>query len=383
MHLVWFLALVCAARGAPFPPHEQSPCPSDCECLTVDLVTTTRCTSLAFVQDGSSETLNKVSHLDLRHSNLTKIGAIRKLHGLKSVNMAHNDIRHLVDLSSLSKLSMLNLRGNKLKSLDVNNLPKNLEHLDVSSNHFADFPDFVNGKKLRLRKINLAGNPFICSCELKAKCEDLKTWVTIEKPVTCRDGSGNIQEVTNLKCPIVRHVDHNQHNDLEKMQNDEQIEGSGEEPEPTPEETSEEDQTDVFAEDDEGSSKKLAEMQNEELLLTASSPAPELTDEDYIDNGDEAETDDTEGSGHSGDEPEENEEEGSGTGVLIFPTTEETPLKACNFDCSTPLTLDDPTNSTEPDPSIFDEIKKAVNDIFSDKMKMMKNTVLHQQQRHQ
>ncbi|KAI8046743.1 protein toll [Drosophila gunungcola] len=68
------------------------------------------------------------------------------------------------------KVTSLHLSGNNLTHIDVDHLPRNLSHLDVSWNHLQTLNDSTLGflnRTMKSRSMKLSGNPWICNCDAR------------------------------------------------------------------------------------------------------------------------------------------------------------------------------------------------------------------------
>ncbi|TID31159.1 hypothetical protein CANINC_000267 [Pichia inconspicua] len=115
----------------------------------------------------SFDKLSNLTSLDLSHNKLTTLPAepISKLINLKSLNLSHNKLTSIEKLpKSLTRLTVLNLRSNKLSQLDsIENL-SNLQKIDLRRNSITKLTDLkpllqLNANKVKLQAINLYGNP--------------------------------------------------------------------------------------------------------------------------------------------------------------------------------------------------------------------------------
>lgn len=109
------------------------------------------------------------------------------------MDLSKNQLRTLFHVPSyVRNLQLLNFSGNKLESLSRNVVDvlsqSNLEHLDLSNNHFSGLPtnvkNFTNHTALYL-----SGNNFTCDCEMLWMFEWMNTSnVQDYKFVRCSDG---------------------------------------------------------------------------------------------------------------------------------------------------------------------------------------------------
>lgn len=115
----------------------------------------------------SFDRLSNLTSLDLSHNKLTTLPSepISKLVNLKSLNLSHNKLSSIEKLpKTLTKLTVLNLRSNKLTQLDAVENLANLQKIDLRRNLIAKVTDLkpllqLNSNKVRLQAINLYGNP--------------------------------------------------------------------------------------------------------------------------------------------------------------------------------------------------------------------------------
>lgn len=115
--------------------------------------------------------MRNLSSLDLSHNLLKKIptAALVKLRNLKSLNLSFNQLVSTKGFPvNLKRLSILNLRGNRLTDLESIEKLKSLERVDLRQNRLAKMTDIkpvllVNRERVSIKTIFLAGNPLASS----------------------------------------------------------------------------------------------------------------------------------------------------------------------------------------------------------------------------
>lgn len=141
-------------------------CPEECSCITLDGISTVRCTSVSSLSKLSQKQLANIKSLDISNSTTTFIDKklVKKLVNLEKLNVANNRISDIKHFHYLNKLTYLNLKSNLLKTFTGKYLPKSLRKLDISHNYIKELPhDLTSCPNLHV--INVDGNSFSCSRE--------------------------------------------------------------------------------------------------------------------------------------------------------------------------------------------------------------------------
>lgn len=116
---------------------------------------------------SSFDRLSNLTLLDLSYNRLTKLPSepLAKLINLKTLNLSFNKLLSVEEFPrTLKKLTILNLRGNKISQLDsIENL-SNLLKIDLRQNSLRRVADLkplllLNENKVLLNSVNLVGNP--------------------------------------------------------------------------------------------------------------------------------------------------------------------------------------------------------------------------------
>jgi len=133
----------------------QRKCPLGCECMV-------RTYDNALVIKSNSGNLTHVPRLPELPQNLH----IMELH------LENNTLLRLPSSKTpgYANVTSLHLTGNNLTHLDVEQLPSNLTHLDVSWNHLQSLNASVLGflnRTMKWRSMKLSGNPWMCDCDAK------------------------------------------------------------------------------------------------------------------------------------------------------------------------------------------------------------------------
>ncbi|XP_033296899.1 protein toll [Bombus bifarius] len=161
----------------------SDPCPDECKCwLKRD--------SKAFLIDCSHQNLTRVPHL----TNITTLPSevFQKL----ELNLTGNKLTRMSPVakigSSNMQISKLLLSNNNIDDISVDELPLNIEVLELHNNNISrlnsDVLQFMNNTSLMT--VTLDGNPWICDCDTRDFLNFIQTKV-IEIPnslkITCRD----------------------------------------------------------------------------------------------------------------------------------------------------------------------------------------------------
>ncbi|KAH8362836.1 hypothetical protein KR084_001593 [Drosophila pseudotakahashii] len=135
-------------------PRERK-CPRGCDCMvrTYDRALTIKC---------NSGNLTHVPHLPHLNEGLR----------LMELHLENNTLLRLPSAKTpgYANVTSLNLAGNNLTHLDVEQLPPHLAHLDVSWNHLQSLNATVLGflnRTLKWQSLKLSGNPWMCDCDAK------------------------------------------------------------------------------------------------------------------------------------------------------------------------------------------------------------------------
>ena len=112
--------------------------------------------------------------LNLSYNIITEFLPQKPLSNLKFLNLSHNLIDNLPDISSIITLNELFLFGNKLKSANFLFSIKNMCLLDIGSNLLDNFEDLAMlSVSTRLHTLNLVGNPLYLKSGYKTSISQL------------------------------------------------------------------------------------------------------------------------------------------------------------------------------------------------------------------
>jgi leucine-rich repeat-containing protein 49 len=106
------------------------------------------------------ETLTKLDVLDLHSNRLTSVMGLSGLPALRILNLSGNRIEDVWQLGALRRLTELNLRRNELERLSGLDSLKSLRRLFLSNNRLASFEDCQCVLKMvSLVELAMDGNP--------------------------------------------------------------------------------------------------------------------------------------------------------------------------------------------------------------------------------
>ncbi|XP_065314367.1 centrosomal protein of 97 kDa-like isoform X2 [Gordionus sp. m RMFG-2023] len=117
-----------------------------------------------FGSSGGLKTLINLVSLNLSHNHIKKLGNLSANQNLSSLNLAHNEIFHIANISSLNKLKDIDLSYNKLKSLSniPCYLPRSILVLKLAHNCLEDLTHVYHlSYLLSLRELSILGNPCV------------------------------------------------------------------------------------------------------------------------------------------------------------------------------------------------------------------------------
>ncbi|XP_043656441.1 protein toll [Drosophila teissieri] len=145
--------LLCPLDSSEDPRERKCPLGCNCHVRTYDR---------ALVINCHSGNLTHVPRLPILEKNLQ----IMELHLEKNTLLR----LPLANTSGYENVTSLHLAGNNLTHIDVDQLPTNLTHLDVSWNQLQKLNDtvlsFLN-RTMKWRSVQLSGNPWMCDCTAK------------------------------------------------------------------------------------------------------------------------------------------------------------------------------------------------------------------------
>lgn len=157
-------------------------CPDDCHCSNIIVEQPhqsagpyfhAKCTTVEGLrQIGKSNSLQSV---DCSRIDLTKFGtALDKLTNLTRLDLSQNRLSEVPRLNR--RIRTLNVAQNHITSAKLTQLPKYVQHLNLSHNEITYLP--LELKALtHLRSIELHGNPINCSCETL----QVRNWLTQQR----------------------------------------------------------------------------------------------------------------------------------------------------------------------------------------------------------
>ncbi|KAH3666277.1 hypothetical protein OGAPHI_004466 [Ogataea philodendri] len=119
------------------------------------------------ISEAAFQNLENLSSLDLSYNKLTEVPteALSKLANLKSLNLSYNKLASTKSFpKALQKLTILNLRGNQLTSLDSMENLNALEKIDLRQNRLTKVTELkplllLNSDAVKLTTLYLVGNP--------------------------------------------------------------------------------------------------------------------------------------------------------------------------------------------------------------------------------
>ncbi|NXK62932.1 LRC19 protein, partial [Sylvietta virens] len=152
------------------------------------------------LEDHDKEILGcfiNLTELHLNENNITVLtnNSFCNLKNLITLDISNNCIStvHKAAFAGLNQLSVLNLSYNKIAQLDSDTFTS-LESLTVLNLQYNFLKYFHIKSSFRLIKIVLAGNPWICSCDLL----DLQIWLTASN-VTLENESNTSCTLPNME----------------------------------------------------------------------------------------------------------------------------------------------------------------------------------------
>ncbi|NXC11773.1 LRC19 protein, partial [Orthonyx spaldingii] len=138
-----------------------------------------------------------LTELHLNENNITALcsNSFYKLKKLITLDISHNSIStvHKAAFAGLNQLSVLNLSYNMIAQLDSDTFTS-LESLTILNLQYNFLKYFYVKSSFKLIKIVLAGNPWICSCDLL----DLQIWLTTSN-VTLENESNTTCTFPNME----------------------------------------------------------------------------------------------------------------------------------------------------------------------------------------
>ncbi|XP_052069619.1 polycystin-1-like isoform X1 [Mytilus californianus] len=140
---------------------------------------------IATLEDDLFKKTKKFETVNLSHTQLSTLpdDLFQDVKCLKNLDLSWNNFSIVIDVfKTLRCLEVVKLRGNAFATvgsiqLDFNEL-KNLVELDISHNKFTTFQTNVLSSLSSLQKLNIANNPFDCTCDLLSFRNELVTLET-------------------------------------------------------------------------------------------------------------------------------------------------------------------------------------------------------------
>lgn len=253
--------------------------------------------------------------LDIHNASLTKMNA---------------------NLNVFSNLKHINLSENKIQHISASFLPKSLEILDASYNSIKYLPHDIHLLP-NLKEVDFAGNPVFCDCDsISIREELLNMGVSIAHPVKCeypKEHKGEMWQ--NVRCK-------QQTNLYDRMFGDAAYEGSGSE--------------DLIEKSDTSIEKEFIRPTTEVKETTTESNDLE-----------EGSGDDALLPTFTSNETNATDESTEVNEPVILPVGKgelsSGPVRACNFNCSTPSPIESNDTDSLPAPGLFEGIKIIANDL--------------------
>jgi Leucine-rich repeat (LRR) protein len=103
--------------------------------------------------------LTKLTTLNLTGNKIVVVSSLSGLTNLTTLNLSGNKIADVSPLSGLSNLTTLNLSGNKIVDIDSLSKPTNLTYLDLGKNEIKDVTPLSS--LIKLASLNLSGNKIV------------------------------------------------------------------------------------------------------------------------------------------------------------------------------------------------------------------------------
>ncbi|VDI82550.1 leucine-rich repeat and fibronectin type-III domain-containing protein 5 [Mytilus galloprovincialis] len=140
---------------------------------------------IATLEDELFKETKKLETVNLSHTQLSTLpdNIFQDVKCLKNLDLSWNNFSVVIDVfKTLGCLEVVKLGGNAFASvgsiqLDFNEL-RNLVELDISHNKFTTFQTNVLSSLSSLQKLNIANNPFDCTCDLLSFRNELVTLET-------------------------------------------------------------------------------------------------------------------------------------------------------------------------------------------------------------
>ncbi|KFB52195.1 hypothetical protein ZHAS_00020302 [Anopheles sinensis] len=164
-------------------------CPAECACQI-------RPEDGVLTVDCSARNLTTVPMLHIPQDNKYRAFELR---------LEDNLLETLPDKAVMSAWEMvhrLNVSNNRLDSLEVNNLPIQLQMLDVSGNRLRAFGEGVAQQLKHLQNVHLKANPWECTCgaEVLNFVQANSTRITDFEAMRCEDGETITMNLQNELC---------------------------------------------------------------------------------------------------------------------------------------------------------------------------------------
>ncbi|EAY03174.1 Leucine Rich Repeat family protein [Trichomonas vaginalis G3] len=131
----------------------------------------------------------EINTITLSKNLLTEVTFSAALAKLTNLNLGNNEISVFPDLTGFTELTQLLLNGNKITAIpeSIKSLEK-LTHIEIAKNQIANYEDLQNITALKLKNLNISGNPIEGD-----KPDELKEKLCTEIPTICEYNSKRVK----------------------------------------------------------------------------------------------------------------------------------------------------------------------------------------------
>mmetsp|Transcript_15507 Transcript_15507/g.13258 ORF Transcript_15507/g.13258 Transcript_15507/m.13258 type:complete len:118 (-) Transcript_15507:680-1033(-) len=106
--------------------------------------------------------MKNLKMLDLKENRLSEFSEFPETNTFDSIFLSFNQIRNVYNYTRAPKMTVLDIKNNKIERLDPEiSVLRDLKTLDLSNNDLGDVPNEI-GFMTKLVRISLEGNPLKC-----------------------------------------------------------------------------------------------------------------------------------------------------------------------------------------------------------------------------